>query len=183
MTKRLRACEGCARHVFVTERVCPFCFSELEPAPERATLPIPSSASRAQRLALAAALGSQGLLACAQTTESASPEVSAPDGAPVAGASGTIWDPKAGYAAPPPAGRSGSFDAGVATPVYGVPLAGSPGPAAGSGGNGGDTGVAGQPAPQPDEDGGADESAAGSGGRSGVPVPPYGIPPSPPPDE
>lgn len=180
--KRLRSCEGCSRHVFVTERVCPFCLTELAEAPVRALPTVPSGASRAQRLALAAALGGQGLVGCAQE------QTMAINGAPVAGtpANGA---PVAGNAAPPvgnprqpgtPGAGRGPDDDGVATPVYGAPLAGQPAPPVTS--------------PQPDaamaldEDAGVDDPPDASTPRDagpmvspvyGAPIPEYGAPPPP----
>ena len=139
--KDLRPCESCSRHVFATERTCPFCQAVLEPAPERTAVAVPSSASRAQRLALAAAIGSQSLLACAETVDT---------GGPLAGTGAIVT---AGTSAPLP------------VPVYGVPLAGQPAPAAGRGGvisPAYGAPLAGQPAP--------------TAGRGGVPQPVYGAP-------
>ncbi|HKU40165.1 MAG TPA: hypothetical protein VJR89_18525 [Polyangiales bacterium] len=193
--KRLRSCEGCARHVYASETVCPFCSAALAPSPEPGEVTVPSGASRAQRLALAAALGSSSLLACAQTNTSGLP-VSPPQtaGSAPSGQTGT-----AGTGAVPP---RGAVDAGFATPVYGAPLAGSPAPSAGRAappragqrapqpaGQGGPTfpaygvPIAGQPAP--DDDAGV--PAAGSGGHGGqiaapvygAPIPEYGAPPPP----
>ena len=172
--KRLRSCEGCRRHVFVTERACPFCQIELSPAPERAQLPVPSTASRAQRLALAAALGSQGLLAaCAQTSGGDDGQTVTPVyGAPLAGQQA------------PAAGRSGEIDGGFSTPVYGAPVAGSPAPRPpDAGALDEDAGV---------DEGGAGSSGAGAGGGGhggtvapvyGAPIPEYGAPPPPPPED
>jgi hypothetical protein len=175
--KRLRSCDSCARHVFVSEQVCPFCLSELAPAADPAPLAIPSGASRAQRLALVAALGTQSLLACADSRE--------PVAVPVYGA------PLAGNAAPGPAGNAAPTPAAgrgatppVAVPVYGAPapLAGQPAPPVAGRGAVPDGGVAmpvygapiaGQPA---GEDDAGVEPAAGAGGRGGMAVPVYGAP-------
>ena len=189
--KRMRPCDRCHRHVFATEQTCPFCSAALAPVPESAPLAVPSSASRAQRLALAAALGGQSLLACADaptdpvlqqgnTTPpqagntagkagaNSTPPVAMPVyGAPVPGGP-PVAPPAAGThataggAAPPPAARGP-----IAVPVYGAPVAG--GPASDD-----DAGV-------PD----AGTPAAGSGGKGapvpvyGAPVPVYGAPPTP----
>jgi hypothetical protein len=143
--------------------------TELAAAPERAVVPVPSGASRAQRLALAAALGSQSLLACAETRD-AEPPITVPVyGAPLAGNQGA---PAAG-SAQPAAGRGGGgrFDAGtpLPTPVYGAPapLAGQPAPVPPP--KRPDAG------PPPEEDAGT-EPTAGSGGRGGMAVPVYGAP-------
>jgi hypothetical protein len=79
---QLRTCDGCSRHVWMSERACPFCKCELVSAcePERSTTRV--GLSRGQRLMLAAAIAGQALGACAETTQG--PEVRA-DGGPIAG--------------------------------------------------------------------------------------------------
>ncbi|HKP58512.1 MAG TPA: hypothetical protein VJV78_17420 [Polyangiales bacterium] len=180
--KALRVCEGCERHVFVSERVCPFCLSELAPAAPRARLPIPSGASRAQRLAMAAAaaVGTTGLLACGEPELVAVPVYGAPLAGnqavqpPAAGspAAGRGAQPAAGRGAPAQDGGIGSPVYGAPSPVYGAPVYGAP--------------LAGQPAPppkrpdagiQPEDDAGIpDPGVAGTGGRGGMPAPVYGAP-------
>jgi hypothetical protein len=181
--KRLRSCEGCARHVFETERVCPFCLTELAAVVPRELPAVPIGASRAQRLALAAALGGQGLVGCAQE-QAALPM--AIYGAPVAGnvAPPSVPTPagqSGGATRPPAAGRGGGAvpDAGgVAVPVYGAPLAGQAAPI--------------PPPPDAaaafDEDAGVDEPPDASLPRDGgpmvhpvygAPIPEYGAPPPP----
>ena len=180
---RLRSCEGCARHVFVTERVCPFCLTELAEVAVRALPAMPSGASRAQRLALAAALGGQGLVGCAQ--EVAVPVYGAP--APLAGnaapPSGTTPPGQPGPTHPPAAGRGGSGvpdGGGVAVPVYGAPLAGQAAPPI--------TPAQPDAAAALDEDAGVDEPPDASLPRDagpmvhpvyGAPIPEYGAPPPP----
>jgi hypothetical protein len=198
---RLRTCQACARHVFTSEPSCPFCKTQLAAAADPAAVAIPSSASRAQRLALAAAISGTALLGCAADDPQAT------DAQATAGASGG----SAGQAAPsvPPGG-------GVAVPVYGAPVPGGPGPApqAGRGpqptaGNNGTITVPVYGAPvagsSADEDAGVPEAgngaagsgsaagrgAAGSGGTTGpiggniavpvygAPIPEYGAPPPP----
>ena len=187
----LRSCDSCARHVFVTEQTCPFCKTPLSAAPEPARVAIPSGASRAQRLALAAAIGSSTLVACADTGSATSPNEVAGRAANVAGAGGHAGSgtqaPTAGKPAPP--------GGGVAVPVYGAPAPGNPPqagrtaqPAAGRGSV--DVPVYGAPvagSPAEEEDAGVPEAgkaAAGSGGHVAVPVygapfPEYGAPPPP----
>ena len=187
--KRLRSCDGCKRHVFVSERECPFCHLQLTAAPAAADVSVPSGASRAQRLALAAALGGQGLIGCAQATSPA-------EGAPVTANPGMNVPPKAGNAAPAAGGgATRPVDAGLmVTPVYGAPAT-PPGPI-NPGADAGPTAMpvygaplAGQPAPRPDA-GPADEDAGSSdagtrrdGGPTvhpvyGAPAPVYGAPPA-----
>jgi len=112
---QLRCCEGCSRHVLISERACPFCERELTPLAERVLPNLPAGLSRAQRLAIAAAMAGQAALtACAETTDgSAMPHY----GAPLAGNS----------ASGSPAGSGGGSGRGVAVPVYGAPVAGHAG--------------------------------------------------------
>src|SRR5688500_2868390 len=62
---QLRTCDGCARHVFVKEKQCPFCGAQLAPAAVRSFGDrLRSGLSRAQRVAIAAALAAPALGAC-----------------------------------------------------------------------------------------------------------------------
>jgi hypothetical protein len=204
---RLRTCDACARHVFATESSCPFCHAQLSAAPEVAQLAVPAGASRAQRLALAAAISGSALLGCAQDGDNAqSTDNTSTAGAPAAGAAA--------------AGRSGGNTSqqpgGTVTPVYGAPVPGNPPgqggrvaqPTAGKGNEPVAMPAYGAPvagAPAEDEDAGVPEAgasgaagAAGSGGTSGqagrgsvpqagtvavpvygAPIPEYGAPPPP----
>jgi hypothetical protein len=66
---RLRPCDACSRHVFVTETRCPFCQALMPNAPIDRDLAIRSGMSRAQRFAVAAAVAGQTLATgCASTT-------------------------------------------------------------------------------------------------------------------
>jgi hypothetical protein len=199
---RLRTCDACARHVFATEPSCPFCHAQLSAAPEVAQFVVPAGASRAQRLALAAAIGGSALLGCAQdgdnaqSTDNTSTAGAAAAGAAAAGRSGGNTNPQPG---------------GTVTPVYGAPVPGNPPGQGGrvaqpTAGNGSvDVPIYGAPvagAPAEDEDAGVPEAgsgaAAGSGGTSGqagrgpapvagtvavplygAPMPEYGAPPPP----
>ena len=124
---RLRSCEGCARHVRLDEQTCPFCQRSLSAAPAPAPLKLPTGLSRAQRLAIAAAIA--GGAACADTTEGGGTPVPI-YGAPLpaagtvgqAGSSGKAGSAAAGSAATGAAASGGQ----VAVPVYGAPLAGNP---------------------------------------------------------
>lgn len=195
---RLRTCDACARHVFVTEQSCPFCHAQLAAAPEPAQLAVPAGASRAQRLALAAAISGSALLGCTQDGDNAqSTDNTATAGAAAAGRSG---------------GNTNQQPGGTVTPVYGAPVPGNPPGQGGrvaqpTAGNGSvEVPVYGAPvagAPAEDEDAGVPEAgaggsgAAGSGGTGqagrgpvpvagtvavplyGAPMPEYGAPPPP----
>ncbi|HET8938589.1 MAG TPA: hypothetical protein VFN67_34325 [Polyangiales bacterium] len=204
---RLRSCDSCARHVFVTEQACPFCRAPLTAAAEPVRVAIPSGASRAQRLALAAAIGGSSLIGCADTGSATSPDEVAGSPAPTAGAGGHAGSgtkpPTAGRAAPPgggvvvpvygapapgnppQAGRAAQPTAGrgsVEVPIYGAPVAGSPAEEDDAGvpeAGSAAAGSGGRAAPPK-----AGSSAAGSGGHVAVPVygaplPEYGAPPPP----
>jgi hypothetical protein len=193
--ERFRTCDECSRHVRAMEAKCPFCGHALEAA---ALMPVPrapAQLSRAQRIALVAAVaGGQLLAACGDDSGgNAVPVYGAPvprAGTGVAGASAGTGD-QAGTGA---AGRGTAGSPGVVVPVYGAPVlppagsggsagkgggaagqAGASGSAAGQGGAGGAGGAAGKPA------------AAGSGGAVAHPVygaaPAYGLPPVPPPEK
>jgi hypothetical protein len=75
---QLRCCEGCSRHVLLSERSCPFCQRELAAPLPRKLPSMPAGLSRRQRLTLAAAIAGQALSACAETTDG--------NTAPIAGA-------------------------------------------------------------------------------------------------
>lgn len=194
---RLRTCDACARHVFATEVSCPFCRAQLVAAPEPAQVTVPAGASRAQRLALAAAISGSALLGCAADGDNAQ-SADNTSSAPAAGRSG---------------GNASQQPGGTVTPLYGSPVPGNPPsssqagrvaqPAAGNGSV--EVPVYGAPvagAPAADEDAGVPEAgagaAAGSGGASaqagqgsvpvagtvavplyGAPIPEYGAPPPP----
>jgi hypothetical protein len=111
---RLICCEGCSRHVRASELVCPFCQREQVPAPASPTANIPAGLSRAQRLALAAAMAGQALVACAKTNETI--KVALPAyGAPLAGNMA-----RAGNAAPAAGSGAAGRDVMIA-PTYGSP--------------------------------------------------------------
>jgi hypothetical protein len=163
---QLRCCTHCARHVLIHERACPFCQRDLPPAAERAPVKIAAGLSRAQRLALAAAIAGQSVAACAETSEPI-PQSMPHYGAPLAGnlapAAGS------GGAGQQVAGRSGAAGTtGVAVPVYGAPVYGAP--------------IAGQPSPKPKPDAGvpdvdaSDEDAGGVKDAGHVVQPVYGAP-------
>jgi hypothetical protein len=164
---QLRCCEGCSRHVLLSERECPFCRRELAPLPERVLPKLPAGLSRAQRLTLAAAMAGQALTACAETTDGVAIPIY---GAPVAGSVGQAPQGGSGASGKSAAGRGGAGmtggagrDAGFAVPVYGVPIAGQPSPV--------------KDAAPVDEDGGAQDAGRSDAGQ--MIVPPYGLPPMP----
>lgn len=77
---QLRVCDACSRHVFVTEKSCPFCSAALGEAPQRTfDQRLRRGMSRAQLLAVAAAtaVSGQALGACTDTPQN--------DGVPNAG--------------------------------------------------------------------------------------------------
>jgi hypothetical protein len=179
---RLRSCDACARHVFVTETRCPFCSAELAPATPP-IFDIKAGMSRAQRYTLVAAVATQALIGCSDD----------PDKGGQQGTGGSAQQGTGGVAqgtggAMPIAGKGG-----VAQPVYGAPIAtggtgnagsGGRGQVGGTGGFGGAQAVYGAPIPDdagmPDAGDAGDEPAMKDGGPMiqpvyGVPV--YGIPP------
>ena len=188
---RLRTCEGCARHVFVTETRCPFCRCELAPASRSPIFDIRASMSRAQRVALVAAVAGQTLLGCSDDGDSGNQ----------GGTGGMTMQGSGGTSTPSTGGKSGGASGGVAQPVYGAPI--DPG---GSGQGTGGTGfqpMYGGPISPPSgtggtagpQDGGAnmsDDASADAGDAStasdagqdagrvqalyGAPVPVYGAP-------
>lgn len=188
---RLRSCDACARHVFVTETRCPFCAAALEPVSNSPIFNIKPGMSRAQRFTLVAAVAGQTLLGCSDDPKTGL-------------GNGSLQGSGTGGAA----SNAGTGGAGVAMPVYGAPVApgtgtgGSSGSAAGNGGSSGGNGSGGkgpiaQPvygAPIPVDaavatDGGDVGDAAVDAGMKdagpsvqpvyGAPIPVYGVPPLP----
>jgi hypothetical protein len=144
---RLICCEGCSRHVRTSELLCPFCQRKQTPTPESPTMNVPAGLSRAQRLALAAAMAGQALASCAKTNEPIK-VVMPVYGAPLAG----NVAPSAGRGTP----AAGSGAAGrdvMIIPPYGLP---PPPPPAGRAA----PPIAGHASDS--EDGGANDQDAGS---------------------
>ena len=114
---RLRTCEGCARHVFVTETRCPFCQRELAPASRSPIFDLRASMSRAQRVALVAAVAGQTLLGCSDDGDSGNGSQSGTGGMTMqgSGSGGSASMPGTG-------GKSGGASGGIAQPVYGAPI-------------------------------------------------------------
>jgi hypothetical protein len=177
---RLRSCQGCSRHVYESETVCPFCKMALAPALQRAQPKVPSGLSRAQRLAMAAALAGP-LAACPDdgtnpTTPNAGASAEAGTSAAEGGAGGFGQAGTGAAAGKGAAGKGGaagkaSGESGhVAVPLYGAPLAGNRAfPTAGTAGG------------QDEDAGQAGEGGSAGGGHVvhplyGAPVPLYGAP-------
>jgi hypothetical protein len=171
----MRVCDVCSRHVFASEKVCPFCNAELGEAPQRTVgQRLRKGMSRAQLLAVAAAVTGQTLAGCTEGTEDmAQPVYGAP--IPMGGEGGDGMSGGSGGA-----GGSAGTSGGVGG-ASGIGVSGGSGGA----GNGGEAGDFAQPVyGAPVEDAGIDDAAVDSdaGEDSGEPmiVPLYGAsPPQP----
>ena len=159
----LRSCDGCKRHVFVSELRCPFCAQSLRPVEGRAPSILQAGLSRAQRYAVAAAVAGSAAGGCSKYHEE--PQSPAGNGAPsTAGTSGAMGAAGAAGNTSNTAGAGAGNGAGGAEaipqpmygggfpqPVYGAPFPGVAGSAGGPGGSGGaDAGS--------DDDAGVDET-------------------------
>jgi hypothetical protein len=135
---QLRACDACSRHVFANEKVCPFCNASLAALPERSFGDrLRRGMSRAQLLAVAAAMTGQTLGACTDTPHNDG----IPDGTGGMGGSGVMdagGDSGAGGAGGGGAGGAGGMMSGGAGGAAGT-VSGGAGGAGGtmSGGAGG----------------------------------------------
>jgi hypothetical protein len=135
---QLRACDACSRHVFANETVCPFCSAVLSAAPER-TLGdrLRRGMSRAQLLAVAAAMTSQTLGACTDTPQNDGrpPARSGTTGAMDAGGGDSGEGGEGGGGAGGAGGAAGTVSGGMGgaagggaggdqmgQPVYGAPV-------------------------------------------------------------
>jgi hypothetical protein len=158
---QLRVCDACSRHVFVTEKACPFCNAALGEAPQRTFgQRLRSGMSRAQLLAVAAAVSGQALGACSDTKQN--------DGRPNAGTtagamSGTDGAGEGGEGGEGGAGEGGAGgEGGAAGTMSGTGGAGAGGAGAGgmagagAGGLGGDIGQPVYGGPVDPEDAGVD---------------------------
>lgn len=151
----LRVCEACSRHVLVTEQSCPFCKSALGPAPQRSFgKQLRAGMSRAQILAVAAAVTGQTLGACSDTVTRDG------DGDGNAGESGEGGG--SGEAGTGTGGRSGAGGTSVSGGGTSGMVGGAAGVAGMFGGSGGDIAVPEYGGSFPldsglDEDGGVDE--------------------------
>jgi hypothetical protein len=136
MNARLLPCPSCARHVRLSDAVCPFCAADLGALP-RALPPARSPATRLSRAALFAfGTSAAALAACGGTAATTDPPIGLPayGGPPVdsgPAADGDVDAPfvvDAAYGGPPPdSGDAGSdanenadADSGFA-PLYGLP--------------------------------------------------------------
>ena len=165
---RLRSCDACSRHVFVTETRCPFCQAALRPPSSAPIFNIKPGMSRTQRFALVAAVASQALIGCSDEPKGAGTgqgSGGATQGSGGQGAAGSAGLGSGG--ATPIAGKGGGVQ-----PVYGAPFepggGGGGSAGAGSGGGGGIGGaqaVYGAPVPT---DAGTDTSDAGDQPDAGV---------------
>lgn len=175
--ERFRTCDECSRHVRASEAKCPFCGHALAAAPLMPVPRAPAQLSRAQRIALVAAVAG-GIAACGDDSPppSSGPHAGASAGTSAGGTSGAA----AGSGASTAAGRGAAGQ--VAVPVYGAPVtppvgaAGSSGAAGkgGAGGAGGSAGAAGAAGAA----GKAGASGSGVAGR-GMVQPLYGASPVP----
>lgn len=129
---QLRACDACSRHVFANEKACPFCKAVLSAAPERTLgARLRRGMSRAQLLAVAAAMTSQTLGACTDTP----PNDGRPDGVGGTGAMDAGGDSGEGGAGGGGAGGAGGGGAGGAGGAAGT-VSGGAGGAGGAAGGG-----------------------------------------------
>jgi hypothetical protein len=194
--ERFRTCDECSRHVRPIEAKCPFCGHALEAAVLMPVPRAPAQLSRAQRIALVAAVAGGGMLAACG--DDAGPETPGPRaGAGVAGqmAGASAAGSGGSAAGGGGAGKGAAGSPPIAVPVYGAPFP-PPGGAGGAGGagksgsgGGGAGGSAGQAGSAGAGSGGAGgtagtPAAAGSGGHMVQPLygasPAYGVPPLPP---
>lgn len=207
--ERFRTCDECSRHVRVSEAKCPFCGHALEAAALAPVPRAPAQLSRAQRIALIAAVAGS-IAGCADDGAS-----NKPSGQGVAGAAAGASAAGGTSAGAAGKGAAGPGAAGaIAVPVYGAPAippeksggasgAGASGSAGqsgaagaahgGSGGSAGEAGAAGSAGNHAAAgSGGAAGSAgkpaaAGSGGVMVHPLygasPAYGLPPVPTPEK
>jgi len=171
---QLRVCDGCSRHVFATEKACPFCSAPLEEAPKRTFGErLRKGMSRAQLLAVAAAVTGQTLGACTDTPNEGT-------GHYTGGSSGTTagTDPGTGGSSNGTGGSGGTVSGGAG----GAGAGGTTGGAGATGGSGGEVGQPVYGAPIPD-DAGADASvepdAAVSEDGGIMVIPLYGASPEP----
>ena len=172
---QMRVCDVCTRHVFASEKVCPFCNAELGEAPQRTlSQRVRKGMSRAQLLAVAAAVTGQSLAGC---SEESMPIMTMPlyggPILPIGGEGGQGGDGMGGAG-----GRAGTSGDAGAGGTSGIGVSGGVGGA----GNGGEAGDFAQPVyGAPVEDAGIDDAAVDgdAGDDSGEPMimPLYGASP------
>ena len=128
MKARLLACPGCARHVRVSEKTCPFCSS---PVPESfASAPEPrrptGRLSRAALYAFSATSLTLATVACGSSLSGSSDSGSEPEHKSTADGPGEM-DVQAAYGAPADAGEpvdgepDGAGEPDAITAAYGLP--------------------------------------------------------------
>jgi hypothetical protein len=179
---QLRVCDGCSRHVFITEKACPFCGASLQDAVKRTFGErLRKGMSRAQMLAVAAAVTGQAFGACTDTPN---------DDGRVAGSSGTTAGTESSGGSSGTSGGAGAGSGGTAGTVSGGAggLTGGTGGmvSGGIGGSGGDLAQPVYGAPV-EVDAGADASDStdagdqgeGGAGGDGMAIPLYGATPVP----
>jgi hypothetical protein len=111
---RLRICDACSRHVFVTETHCPFCAVRLAAVRGVPKFKLDRRMSRAQRIALAGAVA--GLLGC--RASGPGPEYGAPPAPRDAGQNNVFYGGAGG--APPPANVDAGRGVAPPLPMYGL---------------------------------------------------------------
>jgi hypothetical protein len=160
---QLRVCDGCSRHVFVTEKACPFCDAALQEAPKRSLGQVlRAGMSRAQILAVAAAVTGQTLGACTDTPNNTGVSgVGGTTAGAMSGGSGGTAGGGAGGAGGMSGGASGTGGAGGASGASGAGGAGGTAGTSGAGGTGGAGGEIVMPlygGAMPPDDAGAEDS-------------------------
>lgn len=181
---KLRVCDGCSRHVFVSELACPFCGLQLSAAGASVEPKLSGGMSRAQRFAAVAAVAGQTLIAsCSSHDQKGGESGTNAAGSGSAGQAGTASQAGAagssGAAGSGQGGVSGSGGIGVAGTSAGagggggfaMPVYGAPFPL-----DGGSLPIYGGP-PAPLDAGEADGGDKDAGGGKFHPV--YGAPPAP----
>src|SRR3954467_11311949 len=143
--ERFRTCDECSRHVRASETKCPFCGRALHAATLLQVPRAPTQLSRAQRLALVAAVAGGQLIAACGDDAIATPVYGAPIPRAGAGATAGTGAAASGGAAAigGVAGRGAAGSPPMGIPVYGAPVPPAPG-TGGSAGNAGTGGSAGK---------------------------------------
>jgi len=128
---QMRVCDVCSRHVFATEKICPFCNAELGEAPQRTMgQRLRKGMSRAQLFAVAAAMTGQTLAGC---SEESMPEMTMPlYGGPLPWSGGVSGGGTGGTG-----GAAGTNVGAGAGGAAGVGVSGAGAAGAGGAGNGG----------------------------------------------
>jgi hypothetical protein len=151
--ERFRTCDECSRHVRVSEMKCPFCGHALEAAKLAPVPRGPAQLSRAQRIALIAAVAGS-IAACGDDSASNKPSAQGIAGA-AAGASATGGTTAAGAAAAGTSAAGAGAAGALSTAIYGAPTIPH-------------HGISPPPPPDRDGEGGAGSSGNGSAGQGGA---------------